>query len=89
MASAGGALSSAPAVPPPLPQTTPPERNPGILRLPSSAAAVLARVRVLSCDCGVLFCNAAMFRGATRLQHLLLRWGRQPQPATRCSHLLA
>lgn len=64
---------------PPNPAVTPPllchcpERNPGIVHLPNSAAAALARVRVFSCDCGVLFNNAAMFTGAVRLQHLLLR----------------
>ncbi|EFN50759.1 hypothetical protein CHLNCDRAFT_142485 [Chlorella variabilis] len=46
------------------------ECNPGIARLPAAAAPVLARLRVLSCDCTVLFSNPGMLRQAALLEHL-------------------
>lgn len=49
------------------------ESNPGIIRLPATAAATLARLRVLSCDATVLFMNTELLTAAVRLQHLFIR----------------
>jgi hypothetical protein len=51
------------------------ESNHELVELPSTAAATLARLRLLSCDASLLFANAGMFRAAAqRLQHLYIRW---------------
>jgi hypothetical protein len=47
------------------------EYNPGVARLPASAQDALSRLRVLSCDCSVLFSNTPMFAAAAaQLEHL-------------------
>ncbi|KAI3423930.1 hypothetical protein D9Q98_009764 [Chlorella vulgaris] len=49
------------------------ESNHELVELPSTAAATLARLRLLSCDASLLFANAGMFRAAAqRLQHLYI-----------------
>lgn len=63
------------SLPPQPPAAAPAECNPGIARLPAAAAPVLARLRVLSCDCTVLFSNPGMLRQAALLEHLYVRWG--------------
>lgn len=51
----------------------PAEYNPGVARLPASAQAALSRLRVLSCDCSVLFSNTPMFaEAAGQLEHLYI-----------------
>ena len=47
------------------------EYNPGVARLPASAQGALSHLRVLSCDCSVLFSNTPMFAAAAgQLEHL-------------------